>query len=78
LGLLAHFAGKIHTFEGNLPVFMIYNLVGLGSLAAMLWLASETGKLGDQLHVVLIAGLAFAVVPPSTCTCPSPRPRTRP
>ncbi len=61
LGLLAHFAGKIHTFEGNLPVFMIYNLVGLGSLAAMLWLASETGKLGDQLHVVLIAGLAFAV-----------------
>ncbi|MCE2827499.1 MAG: DUF2723 domain-containing protein [Verrucomicrobium sp.] len=61
LGLLAHLTGKIHTFEGNLPVFMIYNLVGLGSLAAMLWLASETGKLGDQLHVVLIAGLAFAV-----------------
>ncbi len=61
LGLLAHFAGKIHTFEGNLPVFMIYNLVGLGSLAAMLWLASETGKLGDQLHVVLFAGVAFAV-----------------
>jgi tetratricopeptide (TPR) repeat protein len=61
LGLLAHFTGKIHTFEGNVPVFMIYNLVGLGSLAAMLWLASETGKLGDQLHVVLFAGLAFAV-----------------
>jgi tetratricopeptide (TPR) repeat protein len=61
LGLLAHFNGNIHSFEGNVPLFIIFNLVGIGSLAVTLWLASATRGLGDRLHIVLLAGLAFAV-----------------
>lgn len=59
LGLLGHVSGKIHTFEGNIPVFVIFNLVGLGSLVATIWLATATGGLGNRSHIVTFAGLAF-------------------
>lgn len=59
--LLMHFAGKIGSFQDNAPLFVIFNLVGLGSLAATAWLTAGTRRLGNHLHIVDFAGLAFVV-----------------
>ena len=61
LGLVAHFNGWIGSFKDNTPLFVIFNLIGLGSIAATLWLAASTRKLGNHLLIVLFAGLAFVV-----------------
>ncbi|MBI3191579.1 MAG: DUF2723 domain-containing protein, partial [Pedosphaera parvula] len=44
------------TFDQNTPLFVIYNLVGLGSLATCVWLTLQTGKLLTEWKPVLILG----------------------
>ncbi len=59
--LILHAMGVIKTFQENAPLFVIFNLVGLSSALVTAVLATQTRALGNQLHVVLIAGLAFTV-----------------
>ena len=42
LGLVAKLMGWIEVFDQNWALFIIYNLVGIGSIAAFLWLWSVT------------------------------------
>jgi tetratricopeptide (TPR) repeat protein len=58
---MMHFGEKIGAFRDNGPLFVIFNLVGLGSLAATSWLTVGTRRLGNHLHIVAFAGLAFVV-----------------
>jgi len=63
LGLLAYAMGKLPTFQsppGQLNMmFVIFNMVGLGSLATLGWLYAKTSKLGTYWRPVLICGLLF-------------------
>ncbi|MCL5098620.1 MAG: DUF2723 domain-containing protein [Candidatus Omnitrophica bacterium] len=44
LGLYAKSKGMITSFDNNLPLFAIYNVIGVGSLAAAGWLTYQTRK----------------------------------
>ncbi len=55
LGLLASAFGALTTFDQNRPLFVIYNLVGLGSLAGFVWLTMRTRGFFSEWKVVLIA-----------------------
>jgi tetratricopeptide (TPR) repeat protein len=41
LGLLVKATGYINLFEGNKPIFIIFNIVGIASLHAFLWMCSR-------------------------------------
>lgn len=41
LGLLLKATGAINLFEGNKPIFIIFNIVGIASLHAFLWMCSR-------------------------------------
>ena len=63
VGLVAYAMGKLPTFAsapGQLNMmFVIFNMVGLGSLAALAWLIVRTQKLGTEWKPVLVCGLLF-------------------
>jgi hypothetical protein len=61
LGLLASALGALTTFDANRPLFMIYNLVGLGSLAGFVWLTTRTRGFMSEWKVVLISLGAWVV-----------------
>ena len=54
LGLLASALGALTTFDANRPLFIIYNLVGLGSLAGVVWLTLRTRGFMTEWKTVLI------------------------
>ncbi|MBI2927475.1 MAG: DUF2723 domain-containing protein [Verrucomicrobia bacterium] len=56
LGLILKANNMLTTFDQNTPLFVIYNLVGLGSLATCVWLTLQTGKLLTEWKPVLILG----------------------
>jgi tetratricopeptide (TPR) repeat protein len=58
LGLYLKSSGAIGFFEGNLPLFAIYNVIGVGSMVACGWLSVRTGGILTEWKAVLvIAGL---------------------
>ncbi|MBN8246910.1 MAG: DUF2723 domain-containing protein [Verrucomicrobia bacterium] len=59
LGLLGHFSGKIQTFTQNPSLLIIFNLVGIGSAVAAAYLAAQTGRIGDRLHIGALCGLLW-------------------
>ncbi|MEN9676687.1 MAG: hypothetical protein RIS76_2583 [Verrucomicrobiota bacterium] len=59
LGLLGHLSGKLQTFTQNPSLLIIFNMVGLGSAIATVWLAVLTGGLGDRLHIAVLCGLCW-------------------
>lgn len=50
LGLVAKGAGVLTTFDQNLPLFIVYILVGIGSLAVAGYMLSKVGPPKFQLH----------------------------
>ncbi|MCZ7639277.1 MAG: DUF2723 domain-containing protein [Verrucomicrobia bacterium] len=53
-GLVLRMAGVLTMFNENWPLFIIYNLVGLGSLGGLIWLTARTQGLLSEWRVVLI------------------------
>ncbi|HTI71631.1 MAG TPA: DUF2723 domain-containing protein, partial [Candidatus Limnocylindria bacterium] len=61
LGLIAHFKGSIVVFQQNTPLFIIFNIIGLGSfVAAMLLSILEKGAL-TRIHVVIFCIIAWCM-----------------
>lgn len=58
-GLMAKAQGGLHAFDENAPLFAIYNVVGLGSLAAFAWLWMRTSKILTEWKSILICGLLW-------------------
>ncbi len=54
VGLLAKANGLITTFDNNVPLFVIYNAVGIGSLLACGWFTLTTQKLLTEWKPVVI------------------------
>ena len=44
LGLMAKWYGMLTAFDENIPLFVIYNAVGISSVAAFAWAWSRTRK----------------------------------
>ncbi|MGV3772793.1 MAG: protein O-mannosyl-transferase family [Verrucomicrobiales bacterium] len=59
-GLIAKKKGWTAAFD-NTPVFVIYNIVGIGSAAISGYLIVQTQKVFTEWKAVLISGLAFVV-----------------
>ncbi|MHB8523091.1 MAG: glycosyltransferase family 117 protein [Limisphaerales bacterium] len=58
-GLYLKASGSIGFFDGNLPLFMIYNIVGVGSMIACGWLSLSTRGLGTEWKIVLIIAVLW-------------------
>jgi hypothetical protein len=56
-GLFA--VGQGWILQGNGPLLAVYNVIGLGSIAGMIWLAFKTRGLGQQFVSALFCGAAF-------------------
>ena len=52
-------SGLLTTFDQNMPLFVIFNIVGLGSLAALVYLIYKTGGLLSEWKTVLITMVAW-------------------
>lgn len=52
-------SGILTTFDQNMPLFVIFNIVGLGSLAALVYLIYKTGGLLSEWKTVLITMVAW-------------------
>ena len=61
LGLMAKWYGMLTAFDENIPLFVIYNAVGISSLAAFAWAWSRTQEIMTEWKVVLWLGLAWLV-----------------
>jgi tetratricopeptide (TPR) repeat protein len=59
IGLLATMNGMLGGLSGNPAVFSIYNVVGIGSIAACIWLAIQTKALGTEWKAILLMGLCW-------------------
>ncbi len=60
LGLVAKAKGLLHSFDNNGPLFYIYLAVGVGSMAAFVYLAITTnGLLGRQTSFVAVCMALF-------------------
>jgi thioredoxin-like negative regulator of GroEL len=53
LGLLAKRMGALTTFDANLPLFVIYNVIGIGSLYTWFWFALRTDWLTKAKLVLM-------------------------
>lgn len=60
LGLVLRQNGVITVFDANFPLFVIYNLIGLASVGAFLWLCLRTREALTQWKPALWMLLAFA------------------
>jgi tetratricopeptide (TPR) repeat protein len=56
VGLFAKAKGTLTSFDNNTPLFIIYNGVGLGSLALCAWLTIRTPKLLSEWKAILFTG----------------------
>lgn len=78
LGLIAKWNGIITAFDTNIPLFVIYNFVGFCSIAAFIWLCSQTHDiLTEWLPVVCmlllwLVGLSFYLYMPITSSTNPP------
>jgi tetratricopeptide (TPR) repeat protein len=61
LGLMAKATGVLTSFDNNLPLFMIYNLVGLGSIAIAVAMTVKLGKAFTEWKPVLIISGLWAL-----------------
>ncbi len=62
--LAVHFfnaVGTLNTFRDNPGISPVFNLVGIGSACAAVWMSIETRGILDRSKVVLLCGLCFAV-----------------
>ena len=59
LGLLAKWNGMLTAFDENVPLFVIYNAVGIGSIAAFAWAWNQTQEIMTEWKTVLWLGLAW-------------------
>lgn len=59
LGLYAKSKGMLTSFDNNLPLFTIYNLVGLGSILTCAWAGFKTRALGTEWKPILIISLLW-------------------
>ncbi|MCS1408834.1 MAG: hypothetical protein M2R45_02011 [Verrucomicrobia subdivision 3 bacterium] len=72
LGLIAKWNGVITAFDANLPLFIIYNSVGFCSIAAFVWLWSQTREIMTEwlpvvmMLMVWLVGLSFYFYMPLT------------
>jgi tetratricopeptide (TPR) repeat protein len=58
LGLIAKGAGILTSFDNNLPLFMIYNLVGVGSIVTAVAMMIKIGRpLSEWKPVLIMTGL---------------------
>ena len=61
LGLMAKAKGGMHSFDDNAPLFVIYNAIGLGSMAVTVWLWLQTKKLLTEWKAVVYCGILWAL-----------------
>jgi tetratricopeptide (TPR) repeat protein/phage shock protein PspC (stress-responsive transcriptional regulator) len=59
LGLIAHLAGWITTFQANPPLLWIFIFIGVSSIAIWAWLAMKTGAVAENLWPGLCLGLCW-------------------
>ncbi|MBM3821941.1 MAG: DUF2723 domain-containing protein [Verrucomicrobia bacterium] len=58
VGLIMKANGHLSSFDNNAPLFMIYNMVGLASMAGCAWLTMKTGGfLTEWRPVLILAGM---------------------
>lgn len=67
LGLLAKSKGVLTTFDNNTPLFVIYNVIGIGSLVGFVWLTLTTRKTVADWQallrdVLLVIGVAYLLI----------------
>ena len=56
VGLMLKAKGYMTSLDNNLPLFIIYNVVGVGCVGAFGWLWSRTRRIGTDWKPVLIIG----------------------
>ena len=61
LGVIGKQQHLIGGFDANPPIYVIFNVVGLCSIAACAWLTIKTQKLGTEWKPVLIMAVAWMV-----------------
>lgn len=59
LGLILKGTGKLTAFDANFPLFMIYNLVGLKSIAIAAVLSVKTGRMASEWKPVVLSLLLW-------------------
>lgn len=78
LGLVAKWNGLITSFDANLPLFIIYNAVGMCSIAAFVWLWSQTREMFTEwlpcvlMAVCFLIGFSFYLYMPITSSTNPP------
>ena len=78
IGLIAKWNGAITAFDQNIPLFIIYNSVGFCSIAAFVWLWSQTREMLTQwvpvvlMLLVWLVGLSFYFYMPLTSSTNPP------
>jgi tetratricopeptide (TPR) repeat protein len=60
-GLVLKANGILTSFDNNPPLFMVYNGIGLGSIAIGGWMAMKTGSAFSEWKTVLLMGGLWAV-----------------
>jgi len=60
-GLILKGAGVFTFFDANVPLYVIYNTVGLGSLAACIWLTIQTKSILTEWKIVLVMLVAWII-----------------
>jgi tetratricopeptide (TPR) repeat protein len=61
VGLMLKANGVISSFDNNGPLFAIFNVVGLSSLAGAVWLTMQTKSMLTEWKWTLLLGLFFAL-----------------
>ncbi len=61
LGLICKSLGIITSFDNNFPLYMIYNLVGIGSIVAFVYLAVQTKGILSEWKTVLVLLAAWLI-----------------
>ncbi|MDG1890884.1 MAG: DUF2723 domain-containing protein [Verrucomicrobiota bacterium] len=61
VGLLAKWNGMLTGFDDNAPLFVIYNTVGMASLAAFVWAWNKTQEVMSEWRVVSLMVLVWLI-----------------
>jgi tetratricopeptide (TPR) repeat protein len=59
IGVILRESGHIRTLQDNAQLYGIFWTIGLGSIAATVWLSIKTGEIGKEWKPVLIMGLMW-------------------
>src|SRR5439155_10979402 len=60
-GVIFKETGKLPVLVGNTPLYVIYNLIGIGSVAMCVWLTIKTKRILTEWKPVLSSVLAFLI-----------------